>query len=102
MSDEARRYCLGPTGMTPADETPCPDWDYDDQWVRAADFDRIVQGLEERLKNSVPIRFYNADIHDVGEVMICTHNGEYCRRTDLEAIKQERDALRERVGELEK
>lgn len=40
------RYCFSLQGMTPADETPCPEWDRDEQWVKAAD----VEALERRVK----------------------------------------------------
>lgn len=66
--------------------SPCNDGEY----ILAADVEAVLTDnarLRERLKDNVPIRFYRQDAHDIGEVMVQTHDGEFCRRTDLEAIQ---------------
>ena len=52
---EATRYCLGPQGMTPAQDTPCPEWDREEQWVKAADYD-VLQARVRELEQAEKIQ----------------------------------------------
>ena len=50
---DVTRYCFGPQGMIPAQDTPCPEWDTDEQWVKATDYDalrRVAERAYELLK----------------------------------------------------
>lgn len=58
-----------------------------------------LDSAEERLRGTIPIRYYKEVTAVIGQTMVQTIDGEYVSRCDLEALKQERDTLKAKLRE---
>lgn len=54
-----------------------------------AENERLRQRVEEIEHNRIPIEFYAVEKDPVGDVMVRTHDGQFCRRDDFEASRKQ-------------